>query len=36
MDILRHILDAGLPVLVIVGAFAAWIYVSALGRARKG
>ena len=36
MDILRHILDAGLPVLAIVAVFAAWIYVNALGRARKG
>ena len=36
MDILRHILDAGLPVLAIVAVFAAWIYVSALGRAKKG
>jgi hypothetical protein len=36
MDILRHILDAGLPVLAIVAAFAAWMYADALGRTRKG
>jgi hypothetical protein len=36
MDILRHILDAGLPVLAVLVAFAAWIYAEALRHARRG
>jgi hypothetical protein len=35
MDILERILNAGLSVLIIVAAFAAWIYSAALRHARK-
>jgi hypothetical protein len=36
MDILRHILDAGLPVLAIVAVFAVAAYAEALRHARRG
>ena len=36
MDILERILDAGLPVLVILAAFAVWAYADALKHAKKG
>ena len=36
MDILEHILTAGLPVLVVLVAFAVAAYVEALKHARRG
>lgn len=36
MDILRHILTAGLPVLAILVAFAVAAYAEALRHARRG
>ena len=36
MDILGHILNAGLPVLAILAVFAAWAYAAAMKNTRRG